>query len=309
MTRTLVLVHGRAQQGKDPAALKAEWLDAWTSGLNAAGLRMPVEESDVRFPYYGDTLDQLVDGLSAADVVLRGPGGTGGTGADVPDPQQQEFVRAVVAEIAERAGITDEQVEQAAGGDVLERGPESWGWVHGVLAALDRFVPYAGAGALAAFTRDVYAYLRDPAIARQIDEGVAQAFTPGVETVVVAHSLGSVVAYALLRERAADDGWQVPLLVTVGSPLGVRAIRAGVRSRCSPARCPGNVAAWFNAYDPGDLVALYPLTADRFPLDPQLPAIDNHGGVRNHTSNRHGISGYLSDPLVAARMYAALTAR
>ena len=42
-------------------------------------------------------------------------------------------------------------------------------------------------------------------------------------TVVVGHSLGSVVAYSVLRnDRRA---LKVPAFITVGSPLGVRALR------------------------------------------------------------------------------------
>jgi len=52
--RQLVLVHGRSPHRKDAAALRAEWLDALHSGLAAAGLALPIPESEVRFPYYGD---------------------------------------------------------------------------------------------------------------------------------------------------------------------------------------------------------------------------------------------------------------
>jgi len=59
MNRQLVFVHGRAQQHKDASALKAEWLDALHDGLAKNGLRLPIAESDIRFPYYGDTLYDL----------------------------------------------------------------------------------------------------------------------------------------------------------------------------------------------------------------------------------------------------------
>lgn len=56
----------------------------------------------------------------------------------------------------------------------------------------------------------------------QIDKVVAEAL--GNEPcVVVTHLLGTMVAYNVLRARAATP--QFPKLVTVGSPLGVRAIK------------------------------------------------------------------------------------
>jgi len=36
------------------------------------------------------------------------------------------------------------------------------------------------------------------------------------------------------------------------------------------------------------------------------PAIENKNDVANDTSNHHGITGYLKDPVVAKRLYDAL---
>jgi hypothetical protein len=57
--------------------------------------------------------------------------------------------------------------------------------------------------------------------------------------------------------------------------------------------------------DERDVVALYPLDAANFPVD---PPIENKRDVDNPTSNRHGISGYLSDPVVARRLHEAVVA-
>ena len=111
------------------------------------------------------------------------------------------------------------------------------------------------------------------------------------------HSLGSVVAYDVLR--IDPRSLQVPLYVTVGSPLGVRAIR----DQFKPLRSPSAVQAWYNAFDERDVVALYALDATNFPV---LPAIVNYGWVVNSTSNRHGVSGYLDDANVAGRILDAL---
>jgi hypothetical protein len=154
-------------------------------------------------------------------------------------------------------------------------------------------------------THDVYRYLRDSAIRETIDDGVAAAITPGVETVIVGHSLGSVVAYRLLRQAGQQLGWTVPLFVTVGSPLGITEIRKSLQ-RVGPTRCPACVSRWFNAMDERDIVALYPLDTDYFPLDPARPAIENKTDVRNKTNNRHGIAGYLDDKDVAKRIYDAV---
>jgi len=292
MTRQLVAVHGRAQQHKDAADLKRSWIDAWSRGLAESDLSVPIDESAIRFPYYGDTLARLVDGGEVPDVIVKGP---------EPPSEAQGFIAKVLEEARQARGVTDEQVlaeveERAA----IEKGPQNWRWVRAVARALDTHVPGASSATLAAVTYDVNCYLRNPGTRDVIEKGVRAAISSEVETVVVGHSLGTVVSYNLLRREGADNGWKVPLFVTLGSPLAVRAIRQALQ----PIQHPSCAQVWFNAMDERDIVALYPLKAPHFDID---PAIENKTGVANHTSNRHGIAGYLDDPAVARRIHAALT--
>jgi len=299
--RQLVLVHGRAQEHKDAVALKAEWIDALKEGLLKSNLNLPLPDSEIRFPYYGDTLFEMVDGRSsgeAAEVIVRGT-------AD--DADERAFISAIMQEIQAKTGITDEQIAEVAGDEVIQRGPLNWKWVHGILKAVDRFVPHGSGASIALFTHDVYEYLKNSAIREKIEEGVSKAIIPGAETVLVSHSLGTVVAYNLVRLKGKDRGWKIPLFVTVGSPLGISTVRKTLKS-FAPARCPECVSKWFNALDQRDVVALYPLNPQSFPLDPAQPAIENKTDVRNGTTNRHGIAGYLDDREVASRIHSALIA-
>lgn len=293
MNRQLVLVHGRSQQGKNAKALKRQWLDALEVGLRKSGKTLPIPESDVRFPFYGDTLVDLIAGVPAADaaeIVVMGAG---------LDAEERVFMLQVMEEVRREARVTEVELRAAAGDEVVEMGPQNWGWVGAVARALDDKGLSGTAVALA--THDVYCYLVDGSIKDDIDEGVANALKPGVETVVVGHSLGSVVAHALLRERGEDEGWAVPQFVTVGSPLAVSRIKQSI----IPPRWPTCVKRWYNARDKDDIVALYPLTPERFNVGEENHVTD--ALVVNRTSNQHGISGYLSDEKVAGVIYEALT--
>jgi hypothetical protein len=295
MTRELVFVHGRSQQHKDAQGLKDAWISAWRAGLTKSGLDLPISEDRVRFPYYGDTLDALVRDLPDGDVpevIVRGTGS---------DEEERQFVASVLAELAKANLVTNDQIDAAAGEEVLERGPQNWRFVRAILTAIDRYVPGGSAAGIALATRDVYQYLRNPGIRDTIETGVRAAMTRGVETVVVAHSLGSVVAYNLLKREGAALGWRVPLFVTVGCPLGVTAIRRWLR----PIGHPECASAWFNALDGRDVVALYVLDDEHFRVD---PAIENKTDVHNDTDNRHGIAGYMGDEDVARRIHDALSA-
>lgn len=292
--KQLVFVHGRAQEQKDAAALKAEWIDSWRSALGKLGLAMPIDEPNIRFPYYGQTLYDLSQGLSpaqAADVIVKGANA---------DAQQRAFIQAVLAEVQKKEGIDTAMIAEVAGADVVQKGPLNWGWVQAVLDVIDRKVPLASGTSIALATNDVWQYLENPGIRDEIEQGVRMAMKPDVPTVVVAHSLGTVVAYNLLRREGEAQRWQVPLFVTLGSPLAVTAIRR----KLSPNKHPACVKRWWNAMDERDVVALYPLDAENFPVDPQ---ITNKRDVDNPTSNRHGISGYLADPEVAKTLHDALT--
>lgn len=308
MSRHLVFVHGRAQEGKDSLALKDEWLTALGAGLRMAGLPMVATDATTHFPYYGDTLAELAAGGSpdsVTQVILRG-GGVGGA-------DEAEFVREVLAEMQSQAGVSDAEVQalllaDPAGDVVLRRGPGSSEWVQAVLRLIDRRIPRASGASIALATADVYHYLTRTASRRMIDRAVGQALDRPEACVVVAHSLGTVVAYNVLSQPSAARDWKTPEFITVGSPLAVTRIQKEVRGLAGVVRCPLGVSRWRNAMDERDLVALYPLSQSRFPLVPSAPAIENKTDVRNDTSNHHGISGYLGDPDVARWIHDALTA-
>ena len=213
------------------------------------------------------------------------------------DAQRAAFLRAVFLEVARECGICDADIAAEAGPGVAE--PADRDWFRALLRLLDRST-LAGTASIALFIDDVHRYLTHVGVRDAIDSEVRAAVTPGVETVVVGHSLGSVVTYLLLRQQGAALGWHVPLYVTVGSPLGVGAIR----ERLAPIAHPTCATRWFNAADRRDAVALHPLDATHFAVE---PAIENKTDVHNTTPDRHGIRGYLTDPEVACRIHRALT--
>ena len=76
-------------------------------------------------------------------------------------------------------------------------------------------------------------------------------------------------------------------------------LRGVKRCLSTPLRSPACVHHWFNAYDDRDVVALSALDTRGFNV---TPAIENKRDVMNFTNNRHGITGYLADPVVAAKI-------
>lgn len=286
----LLLIHGIAQGGKDPKDLEAAWLGALAKGLAKSELTMPPDVK-VLFPYYGDVLDDFV---ARADLPADGLASAKGPVA----AEYAQFRARMADDIRKGADIPDEEIRAEAGPQVsAEKGLQNIGWVLSTLRVLDRRLPGAGSWTIEKFMRDVFLYTKRDAVRARID-GIVTEVMDDTPTVVVGHSLGSVVAYnvAVNRKPAVTT-----LLLTVGSPLGLPAVRENLGTLKNPSGKPG----WFNAYDPHDVVALYPLDKTRFGVK---PAIENHNKVQNWTDNRHGIVGYLDDELVARTISAALRA-
>jgi hypothetical protein len=282
----LVLIHGRGQGDTSEEKLREAWLAALATGLQAAQLG-PLDSSvDVRVPFYGKLLDELTETPAPGEVVSRGPGG------DV-----DRFEGAFVLELAERAGVTDEEIRAELGEPVQDRGPQNWPWVLAAGRALSKRAPWLGA-ILLRLVSDVNAYLTRLDVREAVDELVVPHLV-GAPTVVVGHSLGSVVAYVNLVNRERDS--KAPMLATLGSPLGIDVVKANLPR---PLRKPAGVARWFNAADERDPVALFPrLDRDSFPAE-----IENLSDVHNPRDNPHGIAGYLADKVVARKILEALGA-
>jgi len=294
----LVLVHGRDNQGLDAEELDRTWLAALGAGLVGAGSALVLRDEDTSFVYYGDTLAGLVGGAGSPPPVTVHTIGPGTLAALSDD--ELAFVVAVA-----------EEVLRAGGARVPPR-PEGSGWADGgawvnlLLSALDRHVPGLSSAVVVLLARDVWAYLHEPAVRAVVDDALAAAMPTDEPAVVVGHSFGSVVAYAMLREHPAAARRDVLLLLTLGSPLAIRAIRDVLAAR-APLRVPGPVRRWVAVRDPRDALALHGLGPAAFPLDPPVPGIEDLE-VANAAPGHHAAAvllddgrpaGYLAVPLVA----------
>lgn len=280
----LVLVHGRSQGKKSEQLLRDEWIPALRRGVELAGQTPIAETLDIRMPFYGAELDRLID-TAHTGVVARGAG-------ELPDQVQAELLIG----LAHRAGVSDAEIAAEVGVEYIEKGPQNWEWLQAAGRALSRRVPWLSEGVLREFLRDVDAYLTRLDVTKAVNDIVSPHLV-GDRAVVVGHSLGSIVTYAVLTEAGANAN--VPLFVTVGSPLGIPVVKRYVPR---PLGMPHGVHHWLNAADERDPVALYSrLDRDTFPAD-----IENVSDIHNPGDNPHGITGYLSDTTVARAIARAL---
>jgi pimeloyl-ACP methyl ester carboxylesterase len=119
---------------------------------------------------------------------------------------------------------------------------------------------------------------------------------------LVAHSMGSVIAYDALRLLERDaPGLRVEHLVTAGSPLGLAKVKLKIEAECGVARVPNNIGRWTNLADGNDIVAVTgALAGDFVPSDTGVEVVDHRvvNDYRRPTGepNHHKSYGYLRTP-------------
>ena len=114
--------------------------------------------------------------------------------------------------------------------------------------------------------------------------------------IVIAHSLGSVIAYHALANISTA---RVKLFLTVGSPIGLFAFQDAI----GPISRPSSVDHWLNIAERTDPVAI---DAD---LTDDGPGIENFCGVGISTTapeHPHAVEGYLRSAIVRAAVRGAL---
>ncbi|WP_217210363.1 hypothetical protein [Streptomyces sp. AC550_RSS872] len=230
----IVGVHGVGKQRLGGNTLLKDWEPALADGLERAGGPRPGPDG-MRMAFYGD--------------LFRPPGHTLGVGDPVfmPDDVEAGFEAELLLEWWAQCARTDPGVPPPGTTDTLARSPRA---VQTALRVLQhsRFFADISLRALVFDLKQVRRYLTDDGLRAAARRRVEEAIGPDTR-VVVAHSLGSVVAYEALCAR---PGHQVRALVTLGSPLGMRMVYD--RLRPEPGGWPGTTA-WTNIADEGDVVA------------------------------------------------------
>ncbi|MEY9860085.1 hypothetical protein ABH935_005721 [Catenulispora sp. GAS73] len=108
-----------------------------------------------------------------------------------------------------------------------------------------------------ALFREVDRYFTDPEARQSVRGEVVDALVRTRPRVVIAHSLGSVVAYEALWSPAATGLAPLDLLITLGSPLAVPGIVFDrLAEHPGPRGIPPGVRRWVNLADPGDVIAV-----------------------------------------------------
>lgn len=293
--RHLVLVHGH---GEKPLAGELEnlWRSAIARGLERDhGRKLSrMSKATVSFVYYGDLTRGMRRRLSEADEVM-----------DLTDrytaleelsarESTKEFRSGYYHRMKRRSGLGKLAMDVAA---PIARG------LRLDMPLIRRVSPELGR------------YLEDAEFAAslrvRLDEVLRPALDGGEDVVVLAHCLGSVIAYDCLWEMSRGSppcDRKIRNLITLGSPLAIDAVRARLKGaqEAVDRRYPGNIANWFNLAAQDDFICHDPTVYNDF-----RPMIGHRVisrlediGIFNFTqrygrSNPHCDLGYLIHPHTA----------
>lgn len=284
----LAFVHGINNEKESPASIEHTWWDALERGWKTAGLT-PKPKPDIAVGYYAD----LLAGKTKSAAVEMGPT-TVSTGLAI----------GLLQEYADGAGVTDDEIVAVAAelglpAEAVEQGIPHEGWVIDFASVLERILPTKGKLMARFFLRQAVIYINDKILAAQIDKKVAsQIFGARPDPVIViSHSLGTVVTYRVLA-GAGTAARNVPLFVTLGSPLSVSMFKSILPARGSMPSPP--IGSWFNCRDKKDFVTLGRSITEQ---SIGFQGVEDSTDVAGDDEDRHSIVQYLSSPKIATLVY------
>ena len=308
----IVLVHGIDQQQKSADRLEVEWLPDLAGGVRVAGFpelsdrlwrdRASLKGIEARMAFYGNLF--LVPGQQGDD-----PGEL--------STDEELFADQLALEWLERAAhqaskprtkaIASQELayvrheigrEEAGIGEVMRMAIRSVGRVpwfapYG-MAFAKRFV----AKALAQVTR----YLSNEDIRSAALKSVLDLIDTDTQ-VVIGHSLGSVVAFEAVHESKHS----IPLLITLGSPLGLHTVIYH-KLIPQPPKFPRRVQWWVNVADRDDFIAAEPDLTEMFSSGIPEDSIFEGGHTVDNGAEPHRGSFYLSKVQVGRPVGTVLSA-
>jgi hypothetical protein len=150
---------------------------------------------------------------------------------------------------------------------------------------------------------DLGAYYDDESLRNKIRGRLSDILAQhrGGRVFLIAHSMGSIVAYDVLRKSEPVPGSQIEHFVTIGSPLGLPLVTQKIRKEFGGTQTPAIVRRWTNLADPGDKVALDCRLDDEYTASATGVRVQDVRVYNAYVSpggkaNRHKSYGYLRTP-------------
>ncbi|WP_075015978.1 lipase family protein [Geodermatophilus obscurus] len=292
----MVFVHGIGQQGSDRDEQERLWFPSLVKGVLFSGHRHADRIAADLTASCGAAREPLCGMAFYGDrfLPLDVQGGDTAVSAEV-DAIADELARAVLETAATRGNErsaaealqaltqADTQLDEVQGPGAITRNAIAVLDDHHWLASRIFGLAQRARPDLTQVAR----YLADADLRARILQLAADLIKDDT-VLVIGHSLGSVVAW----EAGHQLSRPLPMLITLGSPLGLGSV-VYPRLHPQPPSWPPNVDRWVNVAHRDDFIAVEPRLAPLFQsTDGRL--VEDHELVSKH--EHHGIAGYLERP-------------
>lgn len=264
MSKIIIGIHGLSNK-PPPDVLEQGWKSAIIEGL---ATNRGIEAADINFR-----------SVYWADVMY-----------EHPDPEPDLYHKAKPAALKRyRDGWFDYLRAQTLdiGGDVIDSTKRLFGFHEAADLVLKKKLP------------DLYRYYTEQATREELRQRLREAIfdNQDKQIMLVAHSMGSIVAYDTLRLIGREaPAISIVHLVTIGSPLGMPHVKRKIMQESHLVRTPSIVRQWTNLADRRDPVAIDVHLRDDFEANATGVRVVDDLVMNDWGGIHHKSYGYLRTP-------------
>lgn len=282
----IVFIHGMNKQQYTATSLRQHWLHLLKIGLR----KNPQQQAcftylkrHIRIPFYGDLLSRhhFHNVLNASTLMPQQwphfPFLHPAQLQPAPPPDQCTYQICEVPQLKLDNAVNFNQKLKfitALSKDIALRD----------FAVLINYFPSLHASFLHKFLLETYLYLANPHFMQEVHHRIHNQLYSSRPQILVAHSLGSVIAYNYLIQHPELN---IKRFITLGSPLAFRVIQAHLpQPIVRPTAISGD---WINFYSSDDFLTAFPLSEPPFQLQPAIINREIHTSIYHP----HDIDGYI----------------
>ena len=284
----IIFIHGMNQQNYNADNLKQHWLDIFQQGINELKLSISTTDLDISLPFYGDliTQHQLSNRFDLDAFLPKSwvnfhfhkhstpvPSTVLNTAQTIPILPY--FMPEHELKLSKRLYLASQLFKDKA--------------LKEFSVILNNF-PKLHESLIHKFLIETYLYLANPQFMDEVHQRILASLDADETYIIVAHSLGTVIAYNLLQQLQSH--YKIQRFITLGSPLAFKVIQSKLTQPIHRPQCLNG--DWHNFYSPDDFLTAFPLV--NAPFDFQ-PAILNTS-ISTFIHSPHQIAGYLQHPAV-----------
>ncbi len=212
---------------------------------------------------------------------------------DQPDPNPEPYEKSGDAPLKRyKDGWIDVAFAKTldVGGDLLDGVKSFFSLRRTADAVLERKLP------------DLHRYYQEPGIRKELRGRLEKALldNQSERTMLIAHSMGSIIAYDVLRDlRSKHPDFRLRHFVTIGSPLGLPHVLYKIKKEHGRVRTPSVVDRWTNFADRRDPVAADVFLKGDYEANDRDVEVMDDLVINDYPGNTHKSYGYLRAPEVS----------